>query len=693
MGNLNIGVDVGGTFTDFILIDAGKGEYRTAKVPTTLHDRSAGFMQGLAEVGARPADIDLLVHGTTAGTNAVLERKGARCGLITTMGFRDVLELGRRTRPYAYGLSGSFEPLIARRYRLEVHERIDARGNVLVPLNEDDVREAVARLKAMDVDSIVIHFLHSYVNPEHEARCARLVRTLWHNDNVIAGHEIIRELREFERGSTAAIHASIRPIVTDYILQVNKALKTDGFRKELLIMQANGGMMASSLVGDHAVQTIMSGPAGGVLAAARIARAAGLLNVITGDMGGTSYDVALIVDGEPVITAEKDLAYSVPIRIPMIDIHSIGAGGGSIAQVDKAGMLRVGPQSAGSDPGPIGYGRGGTRPTITDANFLLGRLNPNAITGSSGHAPLDRIADAMEQDIGRHLGLDALETAAAIIDVAVNDLAGAIRLISIDKGHDPRDFALMPYGGAGPLHVVAIARELGIPRIIIPRFPGLTSALGCIMADVRHDYVQTLNKPLATLDTDEVEAIKAEHEARGRQLLEQEQVALRAVEVRHDAELLYRGQSHVLRIPLPAGQFDSSRVEAAFAQAYLTRFGLALPEMVPMLVNLRTTVTGVRAPVDLNVFRPTTGTLDAALTGTRAVYFDGAWHETCIYQRERLPLHAEFSGPAIIEQADSTIVLEPGIPCRVDEHGNLLAEVGTIPAATGTDIRQERKAS
>ena len=446
---ISVGVDVGGTFTDFLMLDSASGSFATAKVPTTVDDRAKGFLQGLAELGVSPAEVGWLVHGTTAGTNAVLERNGAHCGLITTQGFGDVLELGRRTRPHAYGLSGNFEPLIERRFRREVPERVDAQGRIVTELDEAALRAAVEELIADGVESLAIHFLHSYINPDHERRAVAIARELWPNPHVIAGHEIIREVREFERGSTAAIHASIAPIVSQYITRVADRLRDGGFANELLIMQANGGMMSSRLIGDHAAHTVMSGPAGGVLAAAQIARASGFDKIITGDMGGTSFDVALVVGGEPVITAEKDLAYSVPIRIPMIDMHTVGAGGGSLARIDKAGMLRIGPQSAGSFPGPIGFDRGGDKVTITDANFLLGRLNPQAITGSDKPAPLERIRAAMQADIGDPLGLDADRAASAIVDVAVADMAGAIRLISIEKGHDPRDFALMPFGGRG----------------------------------------------------------------------------------------------------------------------------------------------------------------------------------------------------------------------------------------------------
>ena len=672
---ISIGVDVGGTFTDFLMIDGARQEYRVAKLPTT-RDRTQAFIDGIAALDAAPSAIDWLVHGTTVGTNALLERKGARCGLITTRGFRDVLELGRRTRPNAYGLSGSFEPLIPREHRLEVRERVDARGRVVEPLDESEVRDAVAALVAAGVESLVIHFMHSYANPVHEQRCLEIVRPLWPNPNVVAGHAIIREIREFERGSTAAIHGAIRPIVTRYIEDVAARLRDKGFRKELLVMQANGGMMSAAVVGENAVHTVMSGPAAGVLAAAEIAKAAGIRRVITADMGGTSFDVAVIVGGKPLVNTEKDLAYGLPIRIPMIDIHTIGAGGGSIARIDAAGMLRVGPESAGSFPGPIGYDRGGELPTITDANLLLGRLNPAVVTGSDRPAPLDRIEAAIESRIGRPSGLSAIEAAAAIIAVAAAGLGGAIRLVAIEKGHDPRDFALLPFGGAGPLHAVTIARELGIPRVIVPSLPGLTSALGCVLADVRHDFVRTLNLPFADLKPPDIDAVFAEQAAAGRALHAREHVEVERVELYHEVDLLYRGQSHVIRLAVESPGFEPKRVLGDFMRYYKERFDISLPEMVPMLVNARTTVVGVRSPIDLGMFRPRRGgSIETALAGGRRVYFAGAWHGAKIYRRERLPPGARLAGPAIIEQMDSTLVLDPGARAEVDELGNILVTV------------------
>lgn len=676
MSSINVGVDVGGTFTDFILIDSTKGVFRTAKVPTTVDDRARGFVEGIHQLDVQPSAIAWLVHGTTAGTNAVLEHKGARCGLITTRGFRDALELGRRTRPFAYGLSGNFRPLIERHDRVEVRERIDAKGNVIEPLNEDDVLAAVRQLRESGVDSVVIHFLHSYMNPEHEKRAAAIVREHWHTEDVVAGYETVREMREFERGSTAAVHAAIRPVVTKYVNKVQGLLRDEGFQKELLIMQANGGMMSASVVGDHAAHTVMSGPAAGVLAASEIAKAAGVKNVITGDMGGTSYDVAMIADGEPAVSSEKELAYALPVRIPMIDIHTVGAGGGSIAHIDAAGMLRIGPESAGSYPGPIAYNRGGKLPTVTDANYVLGRLNHKAITGVANPTPIEDIRAAFQDQLGETLGLDALQAAQAVVGVAVSELAGAIRLITIDKGQDPRDFVLMPYGGAGPLHAVAIAREVGIPKVMVPRFPGLTSALGCVLSDVRHDFVQTINTEFDVLNSESVTAVMNEQAEAGRALLLRENVTVNEVIVRNELDLMYQGQSHVMKLAVETGKFDKEAVREQFARVYFERFGLELPEMKPVLTNVRTTVIGVRDRISLSIFKPDAkNTLEEALAGTRKAFFDGQWWDTNIYQRERLPVGAEFVGPAIVEQLDTTVVIDPGCCATVDEFGNILIQV------------------
>ena len=494
------GIDVGGTFTDLIMLNADDATVRLAKVPTTMHNQAYGVLAALEAAGASLADLQVIVHGTTTTTNAILERKLARVGLITTEGFRDSLELGRRTRPKPYGLTGSFEPLVPRELRLEVPERMDAEGEVVTPLDEAAVKAAVQALIAKGCEALVIHFLHSYINPAHERRALDIARGLWPNAYLTAGHLILSEYREYERGTTACVNAAVQPILARYIERLRSELRAQGFGNDLLVMQGNGGTVSSAIVSEHAVNTVMSGPASGVMAAAYTASAAGYKQVITYDMGGTSTDVALIQDGVPTVSSELELEYAMPIHVPMVDVHTIGAGGGSIAFINQAGMLQVGPESAGATPGPICYGRGGREPTITDANLILGRLNPEKLLGVDRPVPLGDVRAIILEKIGQPLGLDASAAAAAILRIANDKMAGAIRMVSLARGHDPRDFVLFPFGGAGPLHAAALARELAIPKLLIPVRPGITNALGCVVADARHDYVNTINQPLPALD-------------------------------------------------------------------------------------------------------------------------------------------------------------------------------------------------
>ncbi len=672
-----IGVDVGGTFTDLLALDPERSVFRVAKVLSTAEDQSIGFIAGLDELETDLAAVAALVHGTTVATNAVLERKGARCGLITTAGFRDVLELGRRTRPNPYGMIGSFEALIARDLRTEVPERIDAAGRVLTPLDETAVRREVHRLRERGAEALVVHFIHAYANPAHEQRCAEIAREIWPNRFVTLGSDILREVREFERGSTAALNGYVQPIVSRYLGRLSQNLRSAGLSNELLVMQGNGGMMAASTAIDLAVHTVMSGPAAGAIAAARIGVQAGYPNLVACDMGGTSFDVSLIAAGEPALSAEKDIAYGVPLRVPLVDIHTIGAGGGSIARITRAGLLQVGPESAGARPGPIAYGRGGTAVTVTDANLLLGRLNPDRLTGVEESAPMEKIAAAMHEQIGATLGLDATAAAAAVLAVTTNQLAHAIRLVSVEKGHDPRDFALFAFGGAGPLHAVEIARELGIPTVLVPRFPGITSALGCVLAPVRHDFVQSVGQPLADAATSEIDGRFANQVAAGRRLLDQDGVPLAEIVVRHEVDLLFRGQSHVFRVPVTAPGFDPRVVLADFLERYKARFDIELPEMTAILVNLRTTVIGRRAPLDLATFAPASGVSEAPRPrDARQVRFDDRWFDTRILDRASLGSGATVNGPAIVEQPDTTVVIDPGATAAVDSLGNLVISVG-----------------
>jgi N-methylhydantoinase A len=671
MTGLMAGVDVGGTFTDLIVFDPASGAVRLAKVPTTLPNQSGGVLAAFEAAGVELAKLDLIVHGTTTTTNAVLERQLAKTGLITTAGFRDVLELGRRTRPQAYGMKGSFVPIIPRDLRLEVPERMDARGRVVTPLDEAALRAAIADLLAKGCEALVIHFLHAYANPAHELRAAQIAASLWPNGYITTGHSLLSEAREYERGVTAAVNASVQPVLERYISRLADELAARGYGRDLLVMNGNGGMVSATHVAREAVKTVMSGPASGVMAAVATGRRAGFPDLLTYDMGGTSTDVAMIRGGVAPVSNEIEVEYAMPIHVPMVDVRTVGAGGGSIARVDESGMLRVGPESAGSTPGPICYGRGGTRVTISDANLILGRL-PASRFGQAAEAA----RAAMQDQIARPLGLSIEQAAEAVVTIANTHMAGAIRMVSISLGADPRDFALFAFGGAGPLHAVALARELAVPRVLVPARPGITNALGCVVADLRHDFVRTLNRPLDGLDIAQVHAILAEQEAEGRRLIGAEKVEVHDIRAEYSADMQFVGQTHLLRVALPSATPTKDQLQSRFEAAYHARFKVDLPEIRANLMNLNLSVTGRRAELDLSRLIDPAGRRNLAEPqGSRAVWF-GGWRETPVYWRDHLPLHARLEGPAIIEQMDTTLVVDPGCRVTSDSDGNLIVEVG-----------------
>ena len=677
MAGLVAGVDVGGTFTDLVIFDPTSGAVHLAKVPTTLDPasggQSAGVFAALETVSVPLADIDLIVHGTTTTTNAVLERKLCRTGLITTAGFRDVLELGRRTRPNAYGMTGRFVPIIPRDLRLEVPERMDAQGRVITPLDERALRTAVEALIAQGCESLVIHFLHSYANPAHERRAALIATGMWPTDYITMGHALLSESREYERGVTAAVNASVQPMLERYITRLAEGLAARGYSRDLLVMNGNGGMVSAAKVAQEAVKTVMSGPASGVMAAVYTGSRAGMPNLVTYDMGGTSTDVAMIKGGVAPVSNEIEIEYAMPIHVPMVDVRTVGAGGGSVARVDAGGMLRVGPESAGSDPGPVCYGRGGTRATITDANLLLGRLSADRF----GQA-MEAARAAMNDQIATPLNLSVEAAAEAVIRVANAHMGGAIRMVSISMGADPRDFALFAFGGAGPLHAVALARELGIPRVLVPARPGITNALGCVVADLRHDFVRSINQPLDRVDMGRVHQILADQAAAGRALIAAEKLELRGIEVRNTCDMQFVGQTHLLCIALPDATPSRETLQSLFEAAYLARFHVELPNIRANLMNLNVSVIGKRPEVDLSrLIDPAgrLGTVEKAQKGWRRVYF-GGWVDTPVYWRDHLPLDATLTGPAIIEQMDTTIVVEPGDRVSSDADGNLIIRIG-----------------
>ena len=671
------GIDVGGTFTDLVLFDAATGAVQLAKVPTTLDNQAFGVLAALDAAGASLPDVDLIVHGTTTTTNAVLERALCRTGMITTEGFRDVLELGRRTRPNPYGMTGEFTPVIPRDLRLGVPERMDAQGRVLTPLDEDALREAMATLIANGCESLVIHFLHAYANPAHELRAAAIAAEVWPTPYVTMGHALLSESREFERGVTAAVNASVQPMLERYVARLASELAARGYRRDLLVVNGNGGMVSAARVAREAVKTVMSGPASGVMAAVVTGRRAGMPDLVTYDMGGTSTDVALIRDARAPVSNEIEIEYAMPIHVPMVDVRTVGAGGGSIARVDAGGLLRVGPESAGSDPGPVCYGRGGARVTISDANLLLGRLSPDRFGAAA-----DAARAAMADQIGAPLGLGPEQAAEAVIRIANTHMAGAIRMVSISMGADPRDFALFAFGGAGPLHAVALARELAIPKVLVPARPGITNALGCVVADLRHDFVRTLNRPLDLADMTSVHAILAAQETEGRALIAAEHITLTAVRAEYTADMQFVGQTHLLRVTLPHGTPTRAQLQTLFEAAYHARFHVDLPTIRANLVNLNVSVIGERPALDLSRLIDPAGrreTPDRARTGQRAVWF-GSWVATPVYWRDHLPLDLALHGPAIIEQMDTTTLVEPGDLVTSDADGNLIIHIGGADA-------------
>jgi N-methylhydantoinase A len=677
-GGVLIGADVGGTFTDIFVHDETSGRSAVAKVPTTKDNQAEGLIEGIGQV-AELREVGAIVHGTTVGTNALLERRGARCGVITTAGFRDVLEMRRRDRPRTWGLWGQFLPIVPRDLRLEVDERVLADGTVALPVDQDQVRAAADKLRAAGCDAVVVIFINAYANPANEALAVGLVRQLWPNGFVGCSSEILPEIREFERASTTALNGYLQPVVSRYLSHLEQELTTRRFAGPLLIVQSNGGIMTAATARAFPVRTALSGPAAGVIAAAEIARAAGFANVVSCDMGGTSFDVSLVADGRSVLAPQTTIDFGLVIRTPMIEITTIGAGGGSIAWVDRGGLLQIGPESAGSDPGPACYGQGNDRPTVTDANLATSRIDGDRpIGGKLARLDVAAARTAIQRHVGVPLGLSVEIAAEAVIEVANAKMAQAIRLVSIERGHDPRRFVAMPFGGSGGLHVGALMNEVGLAKAVVPRFPGVTSAMGCIMADIRHDHVQTVNLDLAWLDGAALAARMNEHAAAARAVVERSGAAAAATEARFELDMIYQGQTHSLAVPIAASPVDEASVRQAFEACYRRTYGQLLPGIAVRIVSLRTTVIGRRPKLDLTSLAPgADASMASAARGERDVWIGGAWRTARVFDRLSLPVGAVVDGPAILEQPDSTIFLEPALRGTVDRFGNLVIERGS----------------
>jgi N-methylhydantoinase A len=673
--NIIVGVDVGGTFTDLFLLDAQAGAFRTAKVPSRRGDEARGFLNGLHALGG-VASIGSIVHGTTVGTNSLLERRGAKIGVITTRGFRDVLEMRRRDRRRTWGLWGDFTPIADRDMRIEVAERTLADGTIHQSIDAAEIRAAVNELIAKGAQALAIIFINSYADAENERRAAATAREAWPNAHVTASHEVLSEIREFERSSTAALNAYLQPVVGSYIGKLEAALKEQKFFGQLHIVQSNGGIMSTATACRFPVRTALSGPAAGVVAGSALAKAAGFDDLITCDLGGTSFDVSVIAGGKASVAAQTTIDFGLVIRTPMIEITTIGAGGGSIAAVDRGGLLQVGPESAGSVPGPACYAQGNERPTLTDAQVVLGRIPASRpLGGELKSLDVDAAKRAIATHVGEPLGLDVTDAAAAIVRVAEARMAGAIRLVSIERGHDPAKFVAMPFGGGGALHVSALIRQIGLKCAVVPRFPGITSALGCVLADLRHDLVQTVNLMLDGLDAP---AFTARMQAAGRaasEVITASGIPVERVNIITELDMHYLGQTHTVAVPLPHAEVTEAVVRSAFEQAYSASFSRLLPGLAVRIVSLRVAAIGRRPHFDFAVFAPTAdASLAKADRGTRQAWFDGGWRDTRTYARLDLPVGVVIEAPAILEQGDATTVIEPGMRGRVDKLGNLIVE-------------------
>jgi len=674
-----IGIDTGGTFTDLILANAATGEVRHHKTPTTPDDPARGILQGvselLADAGIAPGAVDFLCHGTTLATNAVLERKWAATGLMTTSGFRDVLALARQRRPNFFNLDvPKPTPPVPPELNYEVAERIAFDGEVLVLLDEDAVHKASEQLRDAGCETVAVCFLHAYANPEHERRAAAIISEAMPDAYVTTSSGVLAEFREYERFATTVVNASLRPILDGYLARFEAGTTALGITCEPRIMQSNGGAVSPAIVRRMPVNTFFSGPAGGVIGGAAAGKAAGCDNVITLDMGGTSTDVALIEDAAPGYRNVREMA-GFPVRTRTLDIHTIGAGGGSIAWVDPGGLMKVGPASAGAVPGPAAYGRGGEYPTVTDANVVLGRLSQEALL--DGRMPIypDRARAAIEEYLCGPLGLDLAQAAAGAIEIVNINMVGAVRVISVEQGEDPRRFTLMPFGGAGPLHACDVAQLLGMSEVLIAGRPGVLSACGLLQAEAQGDFSRTLLAPAVPAALDDLKRGLANLKADATAWLRDETDGTNEIVWFYSGELRYAGQNFELAVPLPDDNVDASVLAKAVTQfhaAHESAYGYCMAEREAEIVNLRLAVRVLRPAPPAPMPEPSAGSLDDAIVASRDVWFASTGYvATPVYRRELIPAETELAGPAVVEQMDATTIVPPGARMVVDQLGNM----------------------
>lgn len=678
-GMYRLGTDVGGTFTDGVLLDETTGRIAVSKVSSTPENPATGTIQCIEKFEIPLDQASFLVHGTTVVINALIEGKGAKTALITTKGFRDVLEIGRCNRTEMYdALYRKPTPLVPRRLRLEVRERVAADGTVVVPLDLDEVTCVATALREAKVESIAVCLLNAYVNSQHEEEIGALLARHCSEATVSLSHQITRRYYEYERTSTTVQNAYVMPVVRRYLKSLEEELERRHFASVLQIMQSNGGVMASPVARDIPIAMVESGPAGGAIGAAQLAGLLGHKNVISYDMGGTTAKTSIITDALPE-TTEQYLVEGRPILLPVVDLREIGAGGGSIAWIDEAGALHVGPQSAGAAPGPACYLRGGAEPTVTDANLVLGILDPEYFLGGEMEISPKLAREAVGR-IAAYFSLTVDEAALGIVRIVNTNMSGLLQSMTVKRGYDPREFALVAFGGAGPIHASAIAREINVPTVIVPPSPGVFSAWGMLVADLRHDFGQTYITPMDDAPIGAVSGVFAQLEERVSDLFRKERTKTEEIVLTHSLDLRYVGQEHTLRVPGPARleEADKRSLNRSFDEMHLRVYGHNAPEERKEIVSLQVTGIGrVRKPVLERIPRgPERPAAEAGL-GRRPVYVgNGAHEEFSIYRRDRLVAGNVLVGPALIEEETATTTVEKGGRCSVDEYGNLIIVVG-----------------
>lgn len=685
MRKLRVAVDIGGTFTDLVAYDEDGQELITVKTPSTPPTFIEGVMNALEKAEIKPEEIVIFKHGSTISTNAIIERRGANTGMVTTKGFRDVLAAGRANRPDLFNSNWDpSPPLVPRRHILEARERVDYEGTVIEELNEDDVREAARKFKIRGIESVAVAYINSFMRPDHERRTKEILLEEMGDAYVTTSSEVLPEIREFERTSTVAANAYLMPVMERYTDSLLKSLGDWGYDGEVYVTHSGGGVVTARAARSVPARICHSGPAGGVIGGLLVGKHAGFENVITFDMGGTSADLALVHEGEPTLAPEWRVDWNIPILFPAIDLVAIGAGGGTIAWVDTGGSLRAGPQSAGADPGPACFGKGNEEPTITDAHLFLGRLNPETYLGGDLEIRADLAEQAIEKLAGQ-LGMSAPQTASGILRIANANMTSATHLISVERGYDPRDFALVAGGGAGPLHAVEIAQELRIPQVIVPPTPGVTSALGILQVDLRHDLLAPVLAQVKDLDVKQLAKTFEGLVAEATEILEAEDIPAdrRSIEMSVDAR--YYGQTPYMNMKLegvPAEQADVDTLVKQYRERYESEFGYQLPEDVATVEIVNARVAAIGLTEDVALKEAAAGSADDAKMSERPVYFDETedFTETPIYDRAKLGSGAEIEGPAVIEQTDTTVLVPPGAKATVDRYNNIVIAV----SASGT---------